>query len=120
MLVDAPDIVVVAGKQEAAIGVLDPRQREPRIDRRGGGGFRPLFLDLGRAVFAAMGRPENITFIDTPIDIRDKYQYFTEARMEKLWSIGYRPSFTSLEDGVADYVKNYLAAGELHLQDRPF
>ncbi len=76
-----------------------------------GSGKARTFLDLGRAVFAAMGRPENITFIDTPIDIRDKYQYFTEARMEKLWSIGYRSSFTSLEDGVADYVKNYLTKG---------
>jgi ADP-L-glycero-D-manno-heptose 6-epimerase len=52
--------------------------------------------------------PKNIEFIDTPIDIRDKYQYFTQANMSKLRSIGYDKPFTSLEDGVADYVKNYL------------
>jgi ADP-L-glycero-D-manno-heptose 6-epimerase len=56
-----------------------------------------------------MGIPENIEFVDTPVDIRDKYQYFTEAKMEKLRSIGYSKPFTSLEDGIDDYVKNYLA-----------
>ena len=52
-----------------------------------------------------------IAFIDTPADIRDKYQYFTEAKMEKLRSIGYSAPFTPLEEGVADYVMNYLAKG---------
>ena len=51
---------------------------------------------------------EDIEFIDTPVDIRDKYQYFTEANMNKLRSVGYDKPFTSLEDGVEDYVKNYL------------
>ncbi len=46
--------------------------------------------------------------MDTPIDIRDKYQYFTEAKMDKLLEAGYNKPFTSLEEGVADYVKNYL------------
>ena len=55
-----------------------------------------------------MSIAENIEYVDTPIDIRDKYQYFTEANMSKLRSIGYDKSFTNLEDGVADYVKNYL------------
>ncbi len=70
------------------------------------------FLDLARATFLAMDRKENITFIDTPADIRDKYQYFTEARMEKLRSAGYDRPFTSLEEGVADYVSQYLAHGQ--------
>ena len=51
-----------------------------------------------------------IEFIDTPVDIRDKYQYFTEANMSKLISQGYKKPFTTLEDGVSDYVKNYLSA----------
>ncbi|HCT24162.1 MAG TPA: ADP-L-glycero-D-mannoheptose-6-epimerase, partial [Chitinophagaceae bacterium] len=53
----------------------------------------------------------NIRFIDMPEDIRDKYQYFTEANMDKLRKAGYTAPFTSLEDGVDDYVRNYLRKG---------
>ena len=74
-----------------------------------GSGTARTFLALARATFAAMGKEEKITFIDTPADIRDKYQYFTEARMEKLRAIGYDKPFHTLEEGVNDYVKNYLA-----------
>ncbi len=73
-----------------------------------GSGEARSFLDLARSTFAAMDKPENIRFIDTPADIRDKYQYFTEARMEKLRSAGFSSPFTTLEAGVADYVKTYL------------
>jgi len=73
-----------------------------------GTGKARTFFDLTRNTFKAMGVKENIEFIDTPLDIRDKYQYFTEANMAKLRSIGYTKPFTSLEDGVEDYVKNYL------------
>ena len=76
-----------------------------------GSGTARSFLDLARSTFAAMGKPENITFIDTPADIRDKYQYFTEARMEKLRGAGYVQAFHSLEEGVGDYVKNFLLPG---------
>ncbi|HTL80524.1 MAG TPA: ADP-glyceromanno-heptose 6-epimerase [Bacteroidia bacterium] len=74
-----------------------------------GTGKARSFLDLARATFKAMGKEENISFIDTPADIRDKYQYFTEANMKKLKDAGYKNEFTSLEDGVGDYVKNYLS-----------
>jgi ADP-L-glycero-D-manno-heptose 6-epimerase len=74
-----------------------------------GTGVARTFLDLTRSTFNAMGVTENISFIDTPIDIRDKYQYFTQANMSKLRSIGYNKPFTSLEDGTADYVQNYLS-----------
>lgn len=74
-----------------------------------GTGEARTFLDLTRNTFKAMGKEENIEFIDTPEDIRDKYQYFTEANMEKLRSIGYDKPFQSLEEGVEDYVKNYLS-----------
>jgi ADP-L-glycero-D-manno-heptose 6-epimerase len=73
-----------------------------------GTGKARTFLDLVKSTFKAMNVPENIEFIDTPIDIRDKYQYFTQANMFKLLSIGYEKEFTSLERGVDDYVKNYL------------
>jgi len=74
-----------------------------------GTGKARTFLDLVRSTFKAMNVPENISFIDTPIDIRGKYQYFTEAKMEKLRKIGYIKEFHSLEAGVEDYVKNYLS-----------
>ncbi len=73
-----------------------------------GSGKARTFLDLTRAVFKAMNKPENISFIDTPVDIRDKYQYFTEAKMEKLKKAGYGNPFHSLEEGTTDYVQNYL------------
>lgn len=76
-----------------------------------GSGRARTFLDLARSTFEAMGKEERITFVDTPVDIRDKYQYFTEARMEKLRGIGFVRPFLSLEEGVADYVKNYLLNG---------
>ncbi|MFM7233717.1 MAG: ADP-glyceromanno-heptose 6-epimerase [Flavobacteriales bacterium] len=79
-----------------------------------GSGTARSFNDLALATFRAMGREPHIEYIDTPIDIRDKYQYFTEANMSKLKSIGYSKPFHSLEEGVNDYVTNYLAQGSLH------
>jgi ADP-L-glycero-D-manno-heptose 6-epimerase len=73
-----------------------------------GTGRARTFLDLTKATFEAMTKTENISFVDAPEDIRDKYQYFTEANMAKLAGIGYNRPFYSLEDGVADYVGNYL------------
>jgi ADP-L-glycero-D-manno-heptose 6-epimerase len=74
-----------------------------------GTGKARTFLDLVKNTFKAMEIPENISFIDTPADIRDKYQYFTEANMEKLRKAGYLKPFATLEEGVEDYVKNYLS-----------
>lgn len=73
-----------------------------------GTGNARTFLDLVNCTFEAMGVQPEIEFIDTPEDIRDKYQYFTEAKMDKLRSVGYSKSFTSLEDGVREYVQEYL------------
>lgn len=75
----------------------------------GTGKARP-FYDLARAVFHAMKVEENIVFVDTPEAIRDQYQYFTEANMEKLRAQGYDKPFTSLEDGICQYVETLLAA----------
>lgn len=74
-----------------------------------GTGKARSFVDLVHATFAALEIPPQIDFIDIPGDIRDTYQYFTEANMQKLKDAGYTEAFYSLEDGVADYVKNYLS-----------
>jgi ADP-L-glycero-D-manno-heptose 6-epimerase len=73
-----------------------------------GTGKARSFLDLANALFLAINKPPLIEFIDTPIDIRDKYQYFTEAKMEKLGSIGYSRPFYTLEKGIEEYVQGYL------------
>jgi ADP-L-glycero-D-manno-heptose 6-epimerase len=75
-----------------------------------GTGRARTFEDLVKATFAGAGEPTQILYIDMPEDIRDKYQYFTEARMEKLHGAGYSDTFYSLEEGVSDYVKNYLSS----------
>jgi ADP-L-glycero-D-manno-heptose 6-epimerase len=74
-----------------------------------GTGKARSFTDLAAATFRAVGRAPVYEFIDTPMGIRDKYQYFTEARMDRLRAAGYDKTFTTLEDGVADYVTNFLA-----------
>lgn len=73
-----------------------------------GSGKARTFLDLATNTFLAMNKKVQIEFMDTPLDIRDKYQYFTEATMDKLRAIGYTLPFTTLEEGVKDYVQNYL------------
>ena len=73
-----------------------------------GSGKARTFNDLVNSTFKAMNIKPKITYIDMPLDIRDKYQYFTEANMKKLRYIGYKKNFTILEDGVKDYVQNYL------------
>ncbi len=73
-----------------------------------GTGKARSFEDLTKATFTAMGKEPVIEYIDMPEDIRDKYQYFTEANMSKLKNSGYTEEFFSLEEGVSDYVRNYL------------
>ncbi|BDS13427.1 ADP-glyceromanno-heptose 6-epimerase [Aureispira anguillae] len=73
-----------------------------------GTGTARTFYDLAKYTFEAMNKVPHIGFIDTPEDIRDTYQYFTEAKMAKLRAAGYQKDFYSLEEGVKDYVQNYL------------
>ena len=73
-----------------------------------GSGQGRTFLDLAQATFHAMGKEPNISFIDTPLDIRDTYQYFTQADLTKLRANGYAEPFRTLEEGIDDYVKNHL------------
>lgn len=73
-----------------------------------GTGVARSFKDLTLAVFASIQRTPHIKYIDTPASIRDNYQYFTQAEMQKLKNSGYNEPFYTLEDGVKDYVTNYL------------
>ena len=73
-----------------------------------GTGKARTFNDLVSSIFKTLGLPIAIEYIDTPIDIRDKYQYYTEADMHKLHAAGYNSSFYSLEDGIKEYVNDYL------------
>jgi ADP-L-glycero-D-manno-heptose 6-epimerase len=100
---DVLDVIVFLMKTKTASGIYNL-----------GTGQARSFLDLVKATFKAMGKDENIEFIDTPIDIRNKYQYFTEANMDKLRRVGYEKPFTSLEKGVHDYVTNYLLKNEYY------
>ena len=80
-----------------------------------GSGSARTWIDLASAVFAALSRSAQIEFIEMPEVIRDKYQYFTQANIEKLKATGYQgPKFT-LEQGVTDYVQNYLVPRQ-HLE----
>ncbi len=80
-----------------------------------GTGRARSFAEVAGAIFAALQRPPRIEYIDTPEAIRAQYQYFTEARMERLREVGYTRPFTSLEDGVADYVHHHLAHADPYL-----
>ena len=73
-----------------------------------GTGHARSWVDLGSAVFRAMGREPNIEFIEMPEELRAHYQYFTEADMSKVRAIGFDRTFMELEDAIDDYVKNYI------------
>lgn len=79
-----------------------------------GTGKARTFLDLAKNTFKALNKEAEISFVPTPEDIREKYQYFTEANMNKLRSIGYSQDFYSLEEGVKDYVSNYLVGNRYY------
>ncbi|MEW6516705.1 MAG: ADP-glyceromanno-heptose 6-epimerase [candidate division FCPU426 bacterium] len=80
-----------------------------------GTGQARTWNDLVRAVFQAMGREPRIEYIEMPAELRDRYQYRTEADIKKLQAAGYDRPFTSLEDGIQDYVRNYLQKDDPHL-----
>jgi ADP-L-glycero-D-manno-heptose 6-epimerase len=77
-----------------------------------GTGHARTFLALVHAVFNSMNISPSVEFIDTPLDIRNKYQYFTEAEMKKLISLGYTRPFHSLEEGIGEYVSGYMMYGK--------
>ncbi len=77
-----------------------------------GTGKARSFLDVAKAIYAAAGSNPNIDFVDTPESIRNQYQYFTEAKVERLREAGYTAPFLSLEDGIAHYVTRFLATDD--------
>ena len=106
------DFVYVKDVVEVIIFLMHHRQNSGLYNL--GTGEARTFLDLAKNTFKACDVEEKISFIDTPEDIRDKYQYFTEANMDKLRAIGYDKKFHTLEEGVEDYVKNYLQEGKYY------
>lgn len=80
-----------------------------------GTGNARTFNAMAEAIFAAIGKKPNINYIDMPESLILNYQYFTEAKMDKLRAAGYTKEFTSLEDGVKDYVANYLSQPDPYL-----
>ena len=77
-----------------------------------GTGKARSFAELVGAVYKAMDLDPKIEYVDTPLNIRDSYQYFTEAKMERLRAAGYEKPMTELEEGVTKYVRNYLATDD--------
>lgn len=100
------DFVYVKDLLSVMIFLMTDRKHSG-IYNLGTGKARP-FKALAEATFKAMNREINIKYVPMPMDIRDKYQYYTQAKMDKLRKIGYTQEFYSLEDGVRDYVQNYL------------
>jgi ADP-L-glycero-D-manno-heptose 6-epimerase len=103
------DFIYVKDLVEVCVFLMEHRKNSGIYNL--GTGKARSFNALGTSTFHALDKPVHINYIDTPIDIRDKYQYFTEANMAKLRSIGYSNPFYSLEEGVKDYVQNYLMKG---------
>ena len=98
---DVADVVAWLHKSEHVNGVYNL-----------GSGKARSFEDMARAVFKAAGKATKIEYTPMPPAIRDKYQYFTQAKMQRLASMGYNEPFTALEDGIQDYVGNYLASSD--------
>lgn len=104
------DFVYVKDVVNVCIWLMNNRKHSDLYNL--GSGKARTFLDLTNATFRAMNRQPEIEFIPTPEDIRESYQYFTQANMQKLLAVGYDQSFTALEDGILDYIQNYLASGK--------
>ncbi len=101
------DFIYVADCVKVMLWLLD-NPKVSGIYNLGTGKARS-FSDLATALFAAVGKPARLTYVDMPTAIRPNYQYFTEARMERLRALGYTQPFTSLEDGIRDYVQRHLS-----------
>ena len=108
----ARDFIYVKDVVEVILFLMEKRP-ESGLYNLGTGRAR-TFTDLVISTFKAMDRESLISFVDTPEDIRDKYQYFTEANMEKLRRVGYEGSYTSLKDGITTYVSQYLINNDIH------
>jgi ADP-L-glycero-D-manno-heptose 6-epimerase len=106
------DFIYVEDINRVCLFLLEKREKSGIYNL--GTGRARTFLDLAHGVFQSMNRPANIEYIDIPEDIRDKYQYFTEAKMEKLRAAGFQESFTDLESGIEQYVSKFLSKGKYY------
>jgi len=102
------DFIYVKDILKVCVWLMNTSEVPSAIYNLGTGRAR-TFIDLVNSTYAAIDTPPDIRFIDMPADLRDTYQYFTEANMEKLHKAGYDEKFYSLEEGVDDYVRNYLS-----------
>ena len=100
------DFVYVKDVTEVILFLMNTRYRSGIYNL--GTGQARTFLSLGEATFAALNLKPSIQFVDIPEDIRESYQYFTEAKMERLRDVGYHRPFVTLEEGISDYVQQYL------------
>ncbi|MBC7327239.1 ADP-glyceromanno-heptose 6-epimerase [bacterium] len=101
---DAVDMTIFLYERKEASGIFNVGRGEARS-----------FYDLAVAVFKALGKPENIEFIDMPLEIRDKYQYRTQADIRKLRQLGYDKEITPLEEAVREYIQYYLLQPDPYL-----
>ncbi|HEV2606405.1 MAG TPA: ADP-glyceromanno-heptose 6-epimerase [Xanthomonadaceae bacterium] len=101
------DFVFVADCVELILWLLD----NPTVNGNYnvGTGVARSFADVARALFAAVGRPEQIDYIEMPLEMRARYQYFTEARVDRLRAAGFAREFTTIEQGIGLYVERYLS-----------
>jgi ADP-L-glycero-D-manno-heptose 6-epimerase len=110
------DFIYVKDVLKICFWFLECWQKDPQTFISGiynvGTGKARTFNDLVSATFSALDKQPQIEYIDMPQDIRETYQYFTEADMNKIRSAGYLQPFYSLEEGVSDYVRNYLSKGK--------
>ncbi|MCC6469050.1 MAG: ADP-glyceromanno-heptose 6-epimerase [Alphaproteobacteria bacterium] len=104
------DFVWVGDCVDALLWLYDHPDKEGLYNI--GSGAARSFLDLTNAVYAALGRTAEIEWVDTPEDIRAKYQYFTQAKIDRLRAAGYQKPTTTLEDGVATYVRDFLESAD--------
>ena len=107
------DFIYVKDLCEVCRWLMDTSTAPSGLYNLGTGKARP-FLDLATATFRAMDKEPDIGYIDTPADLREKYQYFTEADMGKLRAAGYDRAFRTLEEGVGEYVREYLIPGKYY------
>lgn len=106
------DMIYVKDISQVLVWCLDNPQVSGLFNL--GSGKASSFNEMAKAIFAALGHNERISYIDMPSGLVKKYQYFTEAKMDRLRAAGYSAPFTSLQDGVKDYIQNYL------LKDDPY
>ena len=98
---DCVDVMLWLAERPAVSGLLNI-----------GSGQARSFLDLAHATQAALGQEPRVEFIDMPLALRDKYQYYTQADLTRLRAAGYERPMTTLEEGVRDYVQRYLATDD--------